>query len=134
MEIRTYWIYKGTSNFCNELVLDDNLENWVRAKPGEFYDIISETDTIEGGIKVIAFDDHKQIVDCLEKRVKKLREALEFTVKAAEYLYKPDTPLHKDLCPMFYHTLTYEGDLVLIDKTVKARQALKEDSDEETVS
>jgi hypothetical protein len=55
----------------------------------------------------------------------RLREALEFTLKAAEYVFQPDKPVHKGLDPTFYHTLTYEGDMELIEKTKKAREALK---------
>ena len=66
----------------------------------------------------------------LEERCKKLREALEFTLHAAEYLYKPDVKLEKGLCPTFYFTLTYEGDLELIHKTLGAREALKEAGEE----
>lgn len=55
----------------------------------------------------------------------KYRDALEFTLKAAEYLYHPDKPIHKGLDPTFYHTLTYEGDMELVEKTKKAREALK---------
>jgi hypothetical protein len=54
----------------------------------------------------------------------KLHEAMEFSVNAAENLYKPDKPLEKDLGPMFYFTLTYEGDLELIEKTKRARASL----------
>jgi hypothetical protein len=56
----------------------------------------------------------------------KLREALEFTISAAEHLYKPNIPLERGLCPTFYFTLSYEGDLELMEKTKKAREALKE--------
>jgi hypothetical protein len=54
-----------------------------------------------------------------------LREALAFTLKAAEQLYRPDKPLTPGLDPTFYHTLTYEGDLELIANTKKARAALE---------
>lgn len=49
---------------------------------------------------------------------------LDFTLKAAEHLYKPDLPLVPNLAPMFYHTLSYEGDLELIAKVKKARSIL----------
>lgn len=51
-------------------------------------------------------------------------EALDFTLHAAEYLYQSNKELPKGLGAMFYHTLTYEGDLELIQKTKKAREAL----------
>jgi hypothetical protein len=49
-----------------------------------------------------------------------------FLLNAAENLYRPDRPVHKGLDPTFYHTLTYEGDTELINKTIAAREALKE--------
>lgn len=58
-------------------------------------------------------------------RAKALVEALEFCLHAAEYLFKPDKELPKGLGAIFYHTLTYEGDLELINKTKLARQALE---------
>jgi ABC-type uncharacterized transport system substrate-binding protein len=57
----------------------------------------------------------------------RLRYALEFTLQAAEQLYKPEKPLWNNLDPTFYHTLTWEGDLELIEKTKKAREALRGD-------
>jgi predicted acyl esterase len=64
-------------------------------------------------------------VKTLQAENARLMEALEFTLKAAEYVYQPDKPVHKGLDPTFYHTLTYEGDMELIEKTKKAREALK---------
>jgi hypothetical protein len=60
----------------------------------------------------------------LQAENKKLREALELTIKTAEYVYQPDKPLEKGLPPFHYHTLTYEGDLELIEKTIAARKLL----------
>ena len=65
-------------------------------------------------------------IEELEAENAKLREYLEFTTHAAEYLYKPDVKLNKGMTPMFYFTLTYEGDLELMEKTKRARQVLKE--------
>lgn len=62
--------------------------------------------------------------DARSKDVEELVEALEFTLHATEYLYKPDKELRKNLDPTFYFTLTYEGDLELIEKTKRAREAL----------
>ena len=64
-------------------------------------------------------------IEELEAENARYREALEFTLKAAEYLYQPDKPVHKGLDPTFYQTLTWEGDMELIEKTKKAREALK---------
>lgn len=66
-----------------------------------------------------------------ESEIRELREkldvavkALDFTLHAAEYLYQSNKELPKGLGAMFYHTLTYEGDLELIQKTKKAREDL----------
>jgi hypothetical protein len=49
---REFWIAKGTSNFCAELTMNDDLI-MVKAKPEVFYDIISNSDTVEGGLHVV---------------------------------------------------------------------------------
>ena len=63
-------------------------------------------------------------VNRLQAENKKLREALELTIRTAEYVYQPNKPLEKGLPPFYYHTLTYEGDLELIEKTIAARKLL----------
>lgn len=60
-EVKRYWIYKGTSNFCEELILDDNCENMVKQKPDGFYDIVSTADTIEGGVEVVLASDYEKL-------------------------------------------------------------------------
>lgn len=65
-------------------------------------------------------------IDKLQAENEKLKECLKFTVKAAEYLFKPDEKLAEGLFPTSYFTLSYEGDLKLIEKTKRARQVLKE--------
>jgi DNA-binding XRE family transcriptional regulator len=69
-------------------------------------------------------DLKKETLVELEAENKKLREALELTIKTAEYVYQPNKPLEKGLPPFYYHTLTYEGDLELIEKTIAARKLL----------
>lgn len=51
---REWWIFKGDSNFCSEL---DMNENFVECKstPDGFYDVVCEKDTVEGGIHVISY-------------------------------------------------------------------------------
>jgi hypothetical protein len=78
-----------------------------------------------------AFNDRCKIIEMqledkkkLEAENKKLREALKLTIKTAEYVYQPNKPLEKGLPPFHYHTLTYEGDLELIEKTKEARKLL----------
>lgn len=62
----------------------------------------------------------------LQAENEKLKKSLNFTIKAAEYLFKPDEKLADGLFPTSYFTLSYEGDLELIEKTKLARQVLKE--------
>lgn len=69
-------------------------------------------------------DLKKETLVELEAENKKLCEALELTIKTTEYVYQPDKPLQKGLPPFHYHTLTYEGDLELIEKTIAARKLL----------
>ena len=62
----------------------------------------------------------------LHIEVDQLVEALKFTIKAAEYLFKPHEKLSNGMFPSNYFTLSYEGDLELIKKTKAARQLLKD--------
>lgn len=65
-EVKRYWIYKGTSNFCEELIPDDNCENMVKQKPDGFYDIVSTKDTIEGGLHVIEYSYARELEEKLK--------------------------------------------------------------------
>jgi hypothetical protein len=65
-------------------------------------------------------------IEKLQAENEKLKKSLNFTIKAAEYLFKPDEKLADGLFPTSYFTLSYEGDLELIEKTKLARQVLKE--------
>jgi len=74
MDRKEFWVFKGTSNFCQELELDYNFDSHVKRKPDGFYDIVSTKDTVEGGIhvkEVLAGDLE------LEEENQKLRAALE---------------------------------------------------------
>lgn len=53
-EVKRYWIYKGTSNFCQVLIMNDDYTDMVKQKPDGFYDIVSTNDTVEGGVEVFA--------------------------------------------------------------------------------
>jgi len=66
----------------------------------------------------------------LQMEVDQLRQALKFTTKAAVHLFKPEKPLEKGLAPFFYYTLTYEGDLKLIENTKLAMELLKDNKNE----
>lgn len=70
------------------------------------------------------FDEVITKADKLQAENAKLKKALQFTILAAEQQYQPNRPLEKGLCPTFYFTLSYEGDLELIEETKRARQVL----------
>lgn len=53
MKRREFWVFKGTSNFCQEMEMNYDTGASVKAKPGGFYDVVSSGDTIEGGIHVV---------------------------------------------------------------------------------
>lgn len=71
----------------------------------------------------------EKCADCTIKHLtdenQRLRDALEFTISAAEYLYKTESPVPRGLSPEFYHSLSYESDVELAEKTKKARAALE---------
>lgn len=66
VKLKLYYVYKGTSNFCNKLVMNDDF-NIVKAKPDGFYDIVSTKDTIEGGIGMIELEPTMRLMDELVK-------------------------------------------------------------------
>lgn len=70
---REFWIFKGDSNFCNELVYDVDLNTDVKAKPDGFYDIVSTSDTVEGAIHVVeksSLDEANARIAELERKYK----------------------------------------------------------------
>jgi hypothetical protein len=69
-------------------------------------------------------DEPDIVIKKLQAENAKLKKALQFTILAAEQQYQPNRPLEKGLCPTFYFTLSYEGDLELIEETKRARQVL----------
>lgn len=69
---KEFWVFKGDSNFCNELEFDSTAEHYtddelVRSRPDGFYDIVSTKDTVEGGIHVIDYSAFQKCVDTLKK-------------------------------------------------------------------
>jgi hypothetical protein len=54
-------------------------------------------------------------------------EALNFVLHAADYSIKPNSPVEEGLCPMFYMTLTAEGDRELVEKFKLARTILRKE-------
>ena len=80
-ELKRYWIYKGTSNFCQNLTLDDDCETMVRQKPDGFYDIVSTNDTVEGGVEVVLASDYEK----LKAQLERAEEALRKTINVADF-------------------------------------------------
>jgi chromosome segregation ATPase len=75
-KFKEFWIHKGTSNFCNELILGDDYETFVKANPDEFYDIVSTKDTVEGAIHVIEYEAYEEANQVLETTEELLEAAL----------------------------------------------------------
>lgn len=94
-EVRRYWIYKGTSNFCEELIPDDNCENMVKQKPDGFYDIVSTADTIEGGVEVVLASDYENLKAQLERAEELLSHSDELLTRTIEsHKYSLDNQLN----------------------------------------
>ena len=66
VEEREFWISKGRSNFCSDLVYDYESDSYVKCSPDGFYDVVSEKDTIEGGVHVIEYSAYKKAVEALK--------------------------------------------------------------------
>lgn len=69
-------------------------------------------------------DNLVSLIEKKNRQINELTKALSFTLLAAEHLYKPDEPLPEGLPAIYYHTLSYEGDLELNEKTKQARKLL----------
>jgi len=102
----------------------------------KIYDRINKGDT--RAFAVIESELWHELVDSQQEKIKALEEKLEsainhlkFTLHSAEYMHRPDEKLESDLSPMFYHSLTYEGDLSLIEKTRAAREWLRQNERKE---
>ncbi|HEY0751189.1 MAG TPA: hypothetical protein VGD26_08535 [Chitinophagaceae bacterium] len=74
--------------------------------------------------KEIDLDACRNDLASLRSAATEARDALTFTLHAAKYLFKPEVELSKGLCPTFYFTHTYDGDLELIEKTKAAEKVL----------
>ena len=74
VEEREFWISKGRSNFCSDLVYDYESDAYVKCSPDGFYDVVSEKDTIEGGIHVIDYSAYQKL--------KEENERLNLTIQA----------------------------------------------------
>lgn len=66
-EVNRYWIYKGTSNFCQVLIMNDDYTDMVKQKPDGFYDIVSTNDTVEGGVEVVLASEYEKLKAQLER-------------------------------------------------------------------
>lgn len=67
-----------------------------------------------------------------QAEIERLRGALEFTLGCTKNLLgnPEEKGLTAGMSPMFYHTLSYEGDMELRNKYFKAKQALAEGKDD----
>jgi hypothetical protein len=100
MKPKEFWIFKGTSNFCQELVYDIYKDQDVKARPDGFYDIVSTADTVEGGIHVrevtpgavtITKDELLDIVgECISWDNDGAAETMSFDWDRLESLFAPD--------------------------------------------
>lgn len=59
-----------------------------------------------------------------QSAIAEVMPVLEFTTHATEHLFGKVYP-QPNMCPTFYHTLTYEGDVELVDKCKQARALLE---------
>lgn len=73
---KEFWISKGNSKFCSDLFYDYESDSYVKCSPDGFYDVISEKDTIEGGIHVIEHSAYQ----ALKEENERLREALQWAL------------------------------------------------------
>jgi hypothetical protein len=71
---KEFWIYKGNSCHFDDLEFDHETDSYLKKKPDTFYDAVSFTDTIEGGIHVIEYSAY----EAEKKKVDKLLEAIKF--------------------------------------------------------
>lgn len=53
------------------------------------------------------------------------KDAIDFMLALSRQLLNPSRPVHKNLDPTFYHTLTYEGDVELIKTFNEYEELLK---------
>lgn len=86
-EIKEWWISKGTSNFCSELIHDEDLDILVKNCPDGFYDIVSNEDTIENGIHVIKYSEYEKFKNAIIRAISDIRHGKrEYEIELVEYL------------------------------------------------
>lgn len=66
MKPKIWYVFKGSSNFCSELILSDDCETMVKCKPEGFYDIVSEKDTVEGATPMVELSAYQALEAKLE--------------------------------------------------------------------
>lgn len=62
---------------------------------------------------------------------KEVEEAINFMLSLSKTYLRPDKTIHKNLDPTFYHTLTYEGDIKLINQFWKYENILRKFKNEQ---
>lgn len=123
MKHKEYFIFKGSSNFYNELTIDDETLEYRKNKPEGFYDIVSEADTVEGAIRVIEYSAY----ELLQKENEQLKAKLEKAKEALRF-YANDVYWNKTSVG-YYDRIDCSDTNLLIDGQVggkRARAALKE--------
>ena len=70
---KSIWIYKGTSGFADELGFDDE-GNPCKIKPEGFYDLISESDFIEGGAHFVEYSAYEEAMKRVEELTKEIND------------------------------------------------------------
>ena len=92
------WISKGNSKFCSDLVYDYESDSYVKCSPDGFYDVVSEKDTIEGGMHVIeysAYQDLKEELTRLQQELGKEVESHRETAKVLNFYADENTWIEK---------------------------------------
>lgn len=102
---RGWWIFKGTSNFCQELEVSElDFNTLKKSRPDGFYDIVSDADTVDGGIHVV----ERSALDAAVKRIEELENAIKneiqihsdsalWNLEHASELLLREAPSHFDL-------------------------------------
>jgi hypothetical protein len=88
---RDFWIFKGTSRFADKLILNDDMTEMVKNKPEGFYDLVSKSDSIEGGTHVREVLSSEIIGDEIkEAKAEGFRAALDFWRCSDQFELTPD--------------------------------------------
>ena len=120
-----------------EAKLTERIRPNVEAAPWVIYEISNLEDQLSEALATNDLLKSTNVSSCrqlseAQAEIERLRGALEFTLGCTRNLLgnPEETGLTAGMSPMFYHTLSYEGDMELRDKYFKAKQALAEGKDD----